>query len=226
MYGLARSLRNLGLAAGLLLWSGLVMSPATASTIMYHFSGNVTDVDPLLRSQFNTSQPMSADVTVDTTNQAGGNSGAYSIQSFHVTIGTYMATMGSSGVGNVYVVPASGGSPFPFDFFDISVNNLSSDNNIAGFLAPMAFNLQLAGPPGVLTSGALPNPFPSVASFTDSAATPWHVLFSIPMAGLTSEVSGTLTTVPLPAAMILFGVGLVALIGFGAGGLRNPRSQA
>lgn len=116
MYGFVRSLRSLEVAMGLLLLSGLTMSPAMASTITYNFTGDVTDVDPLLRSQFNTSQPMSADVTVDTTNQAGGNSGAYSIQSFQVTIDTYMATMGSSGVGNVYVVPPPAAAHFRLIF--------------------------------------------------------------------------------------------------------------
>ena len=33
----------------------------------------------------------------------------------------------------------------------------------------------------------------------------------------------SLTAVPLPAGVVLFGVGLVALIGLGAGGLRNLR---
>ena len=209
--------------AGLLLSSGFVMTPAMAASIIYNFSGDVTGVNPVLASQFPIPPPsytMSGSITVNQTpdGNANPNRGSYNIQAFQVTIGTYTATMGTSGV--VDIRNGSGMAPSA-DRFDVTVN--SPDGNNVNFLAPRLFDIQLRGPSNIFTSDALPTSAPSVGSFT--AFNQFRLVFG--PAGEGRAVTGfltSLTAVPLPAAVILFGAGLVALIGLGAGGLRNLRA--
>lgn len=222
MYVFVSFLRRLGIVAGLLLSSNLMMSPAMAATITYNFSGDVTGVNPQLVSQFPTPPPvytMSGSITVTNHTPAPpGLTESYSIQNFQLTIGGYNATMGTS--GQVDIRNGSGGAPGA-DRFNVTVN--SPDGNNVNFLVPRLFDIQLRGPSNIFTSDALPNPAPSISSFTGFNR--FRLVFG--PAGEGRAVTGfltSLTTVPLPAAVILFGVGLVALIGLGAGGLRNVRT--
>jgi hypothetical protein len=65
---------------------------------------------------------------------------------------------------------------------------------------------------------------PSVSSFDDpfDELNDFRLVFGPDsVAGGVSGVVTSLTAVPLPAAVLLFGAGLIALVGLGAGGLRN-----
>jgi hypothetical protein len=217
MNGLVRLSRNLGLAAGLFLCNGFMMEPAMAAPITYNFTGNVTGVDPLVSSQFSSSSTMSGSMTVDRVDQASGNPilGIYGIQSFTVTIGGYTATLGPSPAGSAIILNGPGAGGFFAD-----MNRINGEN--VNFLAPRFFSTQLLGPSTFLGGDALPMPAPSVSSFT----TVNQFRLGFGPEGVGAAVSGvvtSLTAVPLPAAVVLFGVGLVALIGLGAGGLRNIR---
>jgi len=64
---------------------------------------------------------------------------------------------------------------------------------------------------------SLPTTPPSLSSF---AKNQWRLDFG---GGVGNYVVGSLAHVPLPAAVILFGAGLISLVGLGAGGLRNLR---
>jgi hypothetical protein len=69
----------------------------------------------------------------------------------------------------------------------------------------------------------LPSSVPSLSSFTNLNR--FRLQFG-PTNGANARVVGQLTdltAVPLPTSVILFGLGLVALVGLGAGGLRNIR---
>lgn len=125
---LVRVLQRLGMAAGLLLVSGMVLSPARAALITYNFTGDVTSVSPLLTSQFNTSQSMSGSLTTNTSVPFNNN-----IQDFHVTIGTYTATMGTFGEFNI-----AGSPPTAFEL-DARVIKPTGDN--VNSLAPDVFAL-------------------------------------------------------------------------------------
>ena len=62
---------------------------------------------------------------------------------------------------------------------------------------------------------------PGLGSFKSNE---WRLVFGNENDGSIVKGSfGTLIATPLPAAAILFGVGLIALVGLGAGGLRNLR---
>ncbi len=215
--------------AGLLLSSGFMLSPAMAATITYNFTGTVTDVHAQLSSQFNMSQSMSGSMTVNTLDQNTGSStiGAYSVQSLTVTIGTYTATMAPSG-GNVTVRNLTSGSGDNLDRFLVSV-----DANGASVpphsLSPDSFEVNLRGDKDVFSNslspldklpGASDLP-PSISSFNTNN---WSLVFAPGSGKAVSGMFTSLTAVPLPAAMVLFGVGIVALIGLGAGGLRNLRA--
>jgi hypothetical protein len=219
---LVRYLRVLGMA-GLLLSVGVLSGPAMGAEITYNFTGDVTRVSPLLSSQFETSQTMSGFITIvnQTDLNPNTNRGLYDLQNFQVTIGDYTATMGSSGA--VEIRNGSGGGAGA-DRFNALVN--SPDGTNVNFLGLRLFDVQLRGPNDIFTSDALPNSAPSLSSFTNRNQ--FRLIFGPEGAGrAVTGVLTSLTAVPLPAGVILFGVGLVALIGLGAGGLRNFRgSQA
>ena len=226
MHVLIKSLRGFGVVTGLLLSSGFMMTPAMAASITYNFSGDVTGVNRQLSSQFNTSQSMSGSMTVSTsdTNTGSSTQGSYAIQAFTVTIGTYTATMGTSGVVDIRNVTSGGGSGA--DRFQATVEAPNGPG--VNFLLPSLFNINLRGGNSVFSNSLspldkLPGPSdlpPTLASFSTNQ---WRLAFGPGAGRAVSGVLTSLTAVPLPAAMVLFGVGIVALIGLGAGGLRNLR---
>jgi hypothetical protein len=221
--------RYLGLAAGLICLNSVAMAPAMAATIIYNFSGNVTDVGRFLSApavpspKFTTGSTMTGTMTVDTVDgTSGGLVGSYNIQSLSVTIGTYTATVGPTGTVNIRNGNGGGAA---VDRFEVSAP--SQPGNLVGdpinFLLPRLLTINLRGPNNVFTSDQLPSSVPSLSSF--AAANQFRLQFG-PTNGANARVVGQLTeltAVPLPASVILFGLGLVALIGLGAGGLRNIR---
>lgn len=220
--------RRLVLMIGLVMFGSVAMSPAMAATIIYNFTGTVNGVGAQLSpgpSFTSTTPNMKGTITVDTTDTAsGGVNGSYSIQSFTVQIGSYTASAGPSGTVNIR--NGSGGGPGA-DRFEVTVNPLNGLNgDSVNFFAPRLFGIELRGPnspSSIFGSDALPNPAPSLSSFTNRNE--FRLQFG-PGNTNNRAVSGVLTSltaVPLPAAVVLFGAGLVALIGLGAGGLRNLR---
>jgi hypothetical protein len=213
------------LAAGLLLCSGLVATPAMAASITYNFTGDVTRVDPLVSPRFDNSMTMKGSMTVDMVDQDPGDSssGLYGVQSFTVTIGGYTATLGPSLAGSTQFV---NDSPFlnGLDgvFALMEELNGANENFNGNFLGPRLFGIALVGPRNLLVSDALPDSVPSVSSFAD--LNEFRLAFGPDgVAGGVSGVVTSLTAVPLPAAVLLFGAGLISLVGLGAGGLRNLR---
>jgi hypothetical protein len=228
--------KRLGLAAGLLSLSTIAVAPAMADTIMYSFAGNVTTVGRFLSPpavpspQFIAGSPGSPMTGTMTVNIADGNSGSstfgsYSIQSLSVTIGGYTATVGPTGT-----VDIRNGAPGN-DRFQVSAP--SQPGFLAGdpinSLLPRLFTINLRGPNSILGSDELPSTVPSLSSFT--GLNQFRLQFG-PTNGANARVQGELTSLsltsvplptPLPTSVILFGLGLVALVGLGAGGLRNIR---
>jgi hypothetical protein len=205
----------------LLLLAGVSVSPATAMTIQYSFTGTVNQVTPRLSSTFSTSpisSAMSGFMTVNTTdtNPLNANIGSYTVTNFSLNIGGYTATMGTS--GNIEVRNGPPGN----DQFNVTVN--APNGPTVSSLAPRIFEIQLRGPNSLFASDALPVSSPSITSFTNRNL--WRLVFG---AGTNRTVSGVITAVtavavvPLPPAVILFGTALVALVSLGAGNWKQRR---
>jgi hypothetical protein len=202
-----------------------------AATITYNFTGNVTNVGSFLSApavpspSFTTSSTMSGTMTVNTADGNPGSAvlGDYNIQSLSVTIGGYIATVGPSGTVNIR---NGNGAGVAADRFEVSApqsGNLTGDD--INFLLPRLFTINLRGPSSIFGSDALPSSVPSLSAFTN--ANQYRLQFG-PTSGANARVEGqltSLTAVPLPPAVVLFGMGIVMLIGLGAGRLRNLRSS-
>lgn len=218
------------LAAGLLLCSGLVATPAMAASITYNFTGDVTGVHPLVSSGFDTSMKMKGSMTVvnmvdQDTDPRDSSYGLYEVQSFNVTIGDYTAKLRPSSVGSIEIFNGllTRTGSLTDGLFAAMEQMDAKDVNLLG---PRFFAVSLfgpSGPDGLFRSDALPISLPpSVSSFNE--LNDFRLVFGL--VGTPVEVSGvvtSLTAVPLPAAVLLFGAGLISLVGLGAGGLRNIR---
>lgn len=103
----------------------------------------------------------------------------------------------------------------------------ATGSNLNGY-RPFSFDLRLDRPgTGLFTDTSLQDP-PTIGGIHDPnppVTGRWRLFFEDadgrPAAYLGSISS--LTAVPLPAAVLLFGAGLISLVGLGAGGLRNLR---
>ena len=206
--------------ASMILWASIVATPASAVTIQYSFTGNVTQVNNQLTSAFRlspSSSAMSGLMTVNTTDTKilNANLGSYTITNFTLNIGSYTATMGTSGTLEIINGPPG------TDQFNVTMN--APNSPAVNFLAPRLFEIQLRGPNRIFTSDALPSSSPTIASFTNQNL--WRLVFG---AG-NRAVSGVITTVtamtavPVPSTAILFGGALVALVSFGAGNWKQRK---
>ena len=140
--------------------------------------------------------------------------GKYTITNFSLNIGGYTATMGTSGQ-----VEIKNGLP-GLDGFKMTVNAPSGLN--VNFLAPRLFDFELRGPNTQFGTDALPTTVPTIASFTNFNR--WRLVFGPGNGHVVRGDMSSLTVVPLPAAVILFGAGLVALVGLGAGSWRQKKN--
>jgi hypothetical protein len=184
-----------------------------AANVIFSFTGDVSAVDPFLASQFVTSNIMSGKITVSQTDTNGDpNIGNYAIQSFEAKIGAYDVKIGTS--GQVEIV--NGALPV-LDIFRVQENGPFTIGNPVNFLTPSQFEIALRSTLDVFPDDTLPTvlPPPSISDFNNNQT--WRLNFGPPGAGIVVAGAITsLTAVPLPPAVILFGAGLVALIGLGA----------
>ena len=209
MSTLGRCLRMLGMTGGLLLCVGIATPPASAAPIVFNFSGNVTQVQNLADPPFSVSTgTMSGFMTVESL----PSDGSYVVTNFSVTIQGQNYT----NAGPFSGVQITNGTPGQ-DRFDLTVPTLTGPSIQAdpgpGTVPPENFLMELStlGGTSVWDSNALPTTMPSISSFDHK--TEWRLNFT---PGFVKGDITSLTAVPLPAAVILFGAGLVALIGLGA----------
>lgn len=193
------------------------LTGAQAALVTYSFAGNF-DGDPLGMT------PITGSFQFD--NGTSGSGGVYNsaVTGMSVTIG--------SGAGSYTSVLAPGANAVTIS------QNINLGGGVlgdrwalvtaaggpqVGDFSPFRFDLRFDGDGDMLTSTNLQDP-PSLS--TVSAAR-WRLMFEDsngdPIALRGSITS--LTAVPLPAAVILFGAGLISLVGLGAGGLRNLRGS-
>ncbi|ULA68954.1 MAG: Maltoporin (maltose/maltodextrin high-affinity receptor, phage lambda receptor protein) [Nitrospira sp.] len=217
------AVRAIGFAGGLLCALLLAPDRSEAGPITFNFTGAVSAVFGGVyggANGFSAAQPISAKFTfnsdIEDNNQGSSNIGRYNgvLQSLTVNVGTYQATF-SPGTSFIRVTdngPAG-------DRYELVANGMIGDP-VNGF-TPTTFRLQANDPTGnAFTSDSLPTVPPSLSSF---ASTQLRLVFG----AASTRVQGALTSlVPLPAAVWLFGAGLIALVGLGSRGLASRKSSA
>ncbi len=210
------------LAVGLCsLWYPL--NEAQAAMVSYSFTGSVDTTAPPIVPVFGSFQ---------FDNATGSSGGAYTgaVKNFNLTIVdgrryTSSFTAGANAVTISQNMPLGGGVVDRWALVSAATGPQFGD------FTPFLFDFRLDRLGGGLFANTdLQNP-PSFSTLSLSPLTAarWRLFFEDvdgnPAVFLGSITS--LTTVPLPTAVLLFGAGLVSLVGLGAGGLRNlRRSQA
>lgn len=189
---------------------------AHAALVTYSFTGSVSDVNRPLRSTLPLTSSVSGTFQFDnSTSQVGNGRYPGAVQNLSLTIGTYSVSLDSMGETNVIRITDNPSG----DLFRLST---SVNGSPIGAYTPTLFRLDLADEDGLAITGTALNNPPSLG---DLSSTRWRLMFEN-IGGGTVRIQGainSLTAVPLPAAVILFGAGLISLVGLGAGGLRNLR---
>jgi hypothetical protein len=219
-------MKTVGLGAGLT--CALLMAPdrGHAAQIPFTFTGSVGNVlggvftpQGFGADGFTTSLPVSGDVTYNSNSTDANASsivGRYNnpVQDFSVSVGTYFATFAP---GNSFIRVTNNAAGAGNDIYELRVNGLLG-STVNGF-TPASFLLELTDPSGTaFSSDALPGT-PSLSSFATSQ---FRLIFDT----ASTRVQGALTSlVPLPAAVWLFGAGLIALVGLGSRGLTTRKGS-
>jgi len=213
-------------AAGVCAFLAIGLSPADAANIPFSFSGSISDVHGGVFTSggagangFGSSLPVSANLTFNstTTDVLAGDPtwGLYpnAVQNMTLKVGNYTTTFApGSSLMQVINNPGLG------DTFKLTLNGFSGAT--VNGLTPTMFELELINPNGsAFANDHLPTTPPSLSSF---ASNQWRLVFS----GVGNRVQGALTSlVPLPAAVWLFGAGLIALVGLGSRGLVSRKES-
>lgn len=223
MHRLDHPSRSLLLAAWLVLCGSMVATSALAETISYNFNGIVTQVGSGVSSTFANPSAMYGSMTVDTSDSnSSATTGNYNIQAFQLSFsGGYTASLNSLNGGMVEIKNDFGAG----DSADQFMMQVVAPNGAGvGNLRPSFFLFDLEGPSNIFTSDALPTSVPSVISFTGQDLFRLQFATAFPVDDL--AISGFLTSLtpaPLPGAVVLFGIGLISLVGLGAVGIRTLR---
>ena len=189
---------------------------AHAALVNYSFTGSVSNVSGALRSTLPLTSSMSGTFQYDSDTLPTGTSrymGA--VQNLSLTIGAYSVSLDPLATTNAIRITDNPSG----DLWRLRTSVVGSS---IGEFTPEQFRMDLADEDGMAITGTtLSNP-PSLGDLT---STHWRLVFEN-MDGRTVRIQGALTSLiatPLPAAVILFGAGLISLVGLGAGGLRNLR---
>jgi hypothetical protein len=194
------------------------ITAAQAALVNYSFNGNISNISgALLSPTMNLTSSVSGSFQFE--NTTGGTTSPHvgnfpgAVTGLVVNIGGYTASY-TAGANAVTLFDNVGFGDRWRLATDVTGGVLPN-----GYSA-VRFDLQLDHDTGGAFTGTNLQDPPSLASLT---GTRWRVIFE-DATGNTVNVRGAigqLTAVPLPAAAVLFGIGLISLVGLGAGGLRN-----
>ena len=207
---------------------------AHAALVNYSFTGGVSTISGALLSLPMNPSPLSLGLPVMGTFQfedlTGGVGGNYpgAVKAMTVTIGGYTSVFAPGANAVTISQNTNLGGGLMGDRWKLVTGAMAGPMSLpVNGYTPLSFDLQVDREGGGLFSNTnLQNP-PSLSSSSPSllTATRWRLIFENADGNVVS-VRGALTSLiatPLPAAVILFGAGLISLVGLGAGGLRNLR---
>ena len=189
---------------------------AHATLVSYSFTGSVTDVNGSLMPTLNlTSSPVLGTFQFkDDTLPSGIGNYPGAVETLSFTIGSFTYNLAPGSTNGITI---SNDEFLVGDRWRLQTS--VSGPQINGF-NPLLFDINLTDELGrPFSSTALQSP-PTLDLLSSAR---WRLIFenSDGVARIQGGIS--LTPVPLPAAVILFGAGLISLVGLGAGGLRNLR---
>ena len=204
---------------------GLLANLATAALVTFTFTGTVTNTGGNLgASPFGDDSPIdlsgSYTFNLDIPNSGGASFSAYpgTMSTMRFQVGTHNDV---DGVSAPQAILATNNVPFADDGYMVASS--SPEALVSTNRTPVAFEFARTRSTGAFSNTSLPTTPPSLGSF--ASAPTYRVNFT---GGLQSIARGTmdsLTVVPLPTAMILFGLGFIALVGLGAGSWRQRKNR-
>ena len=196
---------------------------AHAMIVTYSFQGGITEVSDNLftplgtgSNGFNSGLQFKGDYKFNTMASPDVNGNFQNaITSLNLKVGDYSANQ-SFGTN---VISLTNGA---FDQYHVQSSVAGNQVLVNGLPTPQLFDLLLRDATGTAFSSnaQLPTDPPSLGNFNLNQ---WRLDFSNGGFIRGSITPLQLTAVPLPAAVILVGAGLISLVGLGAGGLRNLR---
>lgn len=189
---------------------------AQAASVQYSFTGTIGSASGALRSDLPVGSAMSGTFSFDPATSPTGT-GRYmgALQGFSLNIGGYSVSFDPAGDVNLIRITDNPSG----DLWRLRTSVMGDG---IGQYSPTEFRLDLADEDGLAINGTSLQDPPSLGSLT---STHWRLVFE-DADGRMVRIQGvlnSLTAVPLPAAVLLFGAGLISLVGLGAGGLRNLR---
>lgn len=190
---------------------------AHAALVTYSFTGGVSNVNSPLLANVNGMSPVSGTFQFNNSPAAGGNYPGV-VTNMTLNIGGYTSSFAPGANAVTILKNIDLGDGFSGDRWRLVT--AATGLPINGY-SPFRFDLNLDREGSLFVNTDMQNP-PSLSSLTGSR---WRLIFENANGNLV-RVQGalnSLTAVPLPAAVILFGAGLISLVGLGAGGLRNLR---
>ena len=217
-----KRLTTLAVIATSLLTLSLPSAPASAALLQFSFEGAVNSVAGALQPTLDNTHKLSGFFTIESTTSgtpAGANTTQYTNIFKNMTLslgpigGPAVMTAALGSADNSLTVKTTGGPLVQYTALGpltgSSVTGLSGNSHF-----PLSFefdgNANTSSPPGI-------------GSFVSNQ---WRIVFS---GTGNPKVIGTLTSltaVPLPTAVVLFGAGLVALAGLGAGSRRQRTNHS
>jgi hypothetical protein len=195
----------------------LSVNAAHAALVTYSFTGGVSAANSPLLSTVNGTSPVSGTFEFNNSSAVGGNYPGV-VTNLTLNIGGYTSSFAPGANAVTILQNIDLGDGFNGDRWRLVT--AATGLPINGY-SPFRFDLNLDREGGLFANTDMQNP-PSLASLTGNR---WRLVFENANGNLV-RVQGalnSLTAVPLPAAVILFGAGLISLVGLGAGGLRNFR---
>jgi hypothetical protein len=190
---------------------------AHAALVTYSFTGGVSNVNSPLLATMNGMSPVSGTFQFNNNPAVGGNYPGV-VTNMTLNIGGYTSSFAPGANAVTILKNIDLGDGFSGDRWRLVT--AATGLPINGY-SPFRFDLNLDREGSLFVNTDMQNP-PSLSSLTGSR---WRLIFENANGNLV-RVQGalnSLTAVPLPAAVILFGAGLISLVGLGAGGLRNLR---
>jgi len=190
---------------------------AHAALVTYSFTGGVSHVNSPLLSTVNGMSPVSGTFQFDNSPAVGGNYPGV-VSNMSLNIGGYTSSFAPGADAVTILKNIDLGDGFNGDRWRLVTT--ATGLPINGY-SPFRFDLNLDREGSLFANTDMQNP-PSLSSLTGNR---WRLIFENSNGSLV-RVQGalnSLTAVPLPAAVVLFGAGLISLVGLGAGGLRNLR---